>query len=444
MSPSRRALLRAAGAAVAGGLAGCSDVFGSRTPTETATPVPVPDLRAWEVDVGDRVDARPVVADELVYAAVGGEDDSELVALARADGSERGRHAAAGRVVGSTVGVGDGCAFATARAEPPRRGVVTMLDANGSVRWRTDAARRGRPTCLGATGDAVYVGWHNDAERRVGTPLEGEPSTGDGTTKAARTSSAATATPTDASTSPTRRGVAAYDPSDGRARWSPSGPSVTDGTVAESAVFALTDYPRRLYVTAPGDGRELWTREASTVPTVASGVAYLVTDALLALDARTGMRRWRALADVGVRSVAADGRGVYVGGEDGEFRALARADASPRWTAQLGGVDAPAAVTDGTVYAVGNGVLAAFDANSGAERWRTDLGAGSATPVLGDGVVYVRLGRHLHVVARETGERRLSFTPAGDAALTPVAVGPDGRAYVGDDRGRVYALDGSV
>ncbi|OYP18057.1 serine/threonine protein kinase [Streptomyces sp. FBKL.4005] len=187
------------------------------------------------------------------------------------------------------------------------------------------------------------------------------------------------------------------------------------------------------------DGSENWTATTPAGPTgtpvVAAGTIYTGSygDALLALDARDGSRKWQvsAGADVTVLALAgttlftdsaaerqghrvtdgrrlwrteADagpltggGRALAVGTESAAVYAVRAADGSRAWTYALKGAaaDARAVVAGDTVYArAGEGVWA-LDLN-GTPRWSAALGRGAAddqhTPVVRGTRLYVPSG----------------------------------------------------
>ncbi|BCM66351.1 hypothetical protein EASAB2608_01685 [Streptomyces sp. EAS-AB2608] len=187
------------------------------------------------------------------------------------------------------------------------------------------------------------------------------------------------------------------------------------------------------------DGSENWTATTPAGPTgtpvVAAGTVYTGSygDALLALDARDGSRKWQvsAGADVTVLALAgttlftdsaaerqghrvtdgrrlwrteADagpltggGRALAVGTESAAVYAVRAADGSRAWTYALKGAaaDARAVVAGDTVYArAGEGVWA-LDLN-GTPRWSAALGRGAVddqhTPVVRGTRLYVPSG----------------------------------------------------
>jgi outer membrane protein assembly factor BamB len=139
--------------------------------------------------------------------------------------------------------------------------------------------------------------------------------------------------------------------------------------------------------------------------------------AIVALDAVTGVERWRVfVSDALGDAVVVDGT-VYIGGADGLLRALDLASGTMRWMTQPSD-DPQARLLDGVAVAEGvvvaatsDGVLHAIDAATGQEGWRMDdLGGGiGAGPVAAEGIVLVTdANGTLHALDLEDGSRRWS------------------------------------
>ena len=230
----------------------------------------------------------------------------------------------------------------------------------------------------------------------------------------------------------------------------------------------------RFWVTAgdanEGPGVSIWSSPAIDadrgVVYVGTGQAYALpapprSDALLALDLRTGEEVWSTQftagdawtitqptgldADVGAMPNLFTVEGtdaVGVGDKAGTYRALDRETGEILWERPLtegglqGGVMASAAVAGGTVYVASNersqdAVLAAIDADTGEEVWRADLGAHVTGPLTwANDVIYVSddSGR-VAAYAAADGERLWAYSVASPAAGGIAVV--DGTIYAG-------------
>jgi polyvinyl alcohol dehydrogenase (cytochrome) len=230
----------------------------------------------------------------------------------------------------------------------------------------------------------------------------------------------------------------------------------------------------RFYVTR-GDATEapgvsVWSSPAVDVERghvyIGTGQAYGLpapprSDALLALDLRTGEEVWARQftagdawtlanptgldADVGAppNLFTVDGAdAVGVGDKDGVYRALDRETGEVLWEHRItpgglqGGVMASAAVEGGHIYVSSNDAstdadLVALEADTGEELWRTEVGAHVTGPVTwANGVVFLAddSGR-IAAYDAEDGERLWAYTVAAPAAGGIAVV--DGVAYGG-------------
>lgn len=293
MSPSRRTLLRTAGSALLATVTGCSEAL-TGTPTRTVSPAPVP--TNWQTDLGPDLRTRPVVGREAVYTAVAGSDGdrTELVALDRTAGSERGRQPVRGAVHGQPVPCPGGCAFGTHRPERPV-GSLALLGPDGAVRWRTPPVR-GEPTPLGAADSAVVVGWRA-IPRPDRTPIVPREEHGHATSVPASTPTA-TATPVER----IEQGVIAYDVDGGSVRWTaPLGGVSEPPTVVAGSVYAVGHGV--VACLDASTGGERWRRDlgaGSATPAIVDGTVYVRLGRWLdALDATAGRERQLLVAGEG-------------------------------------------------------------------------------------------------------------------------------------------------
>jgi outer membrane protein assembly factor BamB len=186
------------------------------------------------------------------------------------------------------------------------------------------------------------------------------------------------------------------------------------------------------------DGRQVWRADAgssvTSSPAVAGGRVYVQTRTgeVLALDARTGARVWRARTgpdapfewgfesgDTWVSSPSVANGSVLVGGGDGYLYAFGAGDGAVRWRMKTGGrVRSSPAVVGGVAY-VGSadGSVYAVDVQTGAVRWRFDT-----------------LGRSLHSAEFGFDRRTVQSSPAVSG----------GTVYVGARDGILYAIDAAT
>lgn len=257
----------------------------------------------------------------------------------------------------------------------------------------------------------------------------------------------------------------AVDAKEGTLRWKfgaeygvvGSAPVVEDGVV----YFGADD--GNVYAVDAEEGTELWRftlpdQKIRSAPAVAGGIVYFTCNVgLYAVDAPSGMQRWRSLND-----------GSLMGPEN-DFR--------------FGSSNV--AVADGVVYAVSRETsrreFYAFDADSGVELWRIEVesgefvvvdgiayswGAGhlwalangqtlwsiptpslwdAASMVMADGIVYGSDGRVTAAVDTVKGEEIWQFTtPSDGTSYTTHPAVADGRVYVNSADGYLYALGAAV
>lgn len=223
----------------------------------------------------------------------------------------------------------------------------------------------------------------------------------------------------------------------------------------------------------PATGSIAWSAigDAPTVlcsPTVKDGTVYVgsAADALHAFDAATGDLEWEFTTTEYVETAPAvvDGR-IYAADADGVVYAVST-DGEEVWrhdteqnlhshaltvrddTVVVGTSGNMPAVVSGDTERSKAGKVVALDAGSGAERWSftgpEDWFSGTA---LGDGRVYV--GNHtgeVFALDLDTGDEIWSWRPTGQGAEHAGVLAPptyaDGTVYVGlHAAGRVVALD---
>ncbi|HEX6424531.1 MAG TPA: PQQ-binding-like beta-propeller repeat protein [Acidimicrobiales bacterium] len=382
----------------------------------TVDPGTVADLApAWEVDGVKGVTGTPVVAGGTVYV---GDWTGHLRAIDAATGDERWAHDLGGGYVGGAAALDDDVV------------VVGTFDArlvavdrdSGQPVWETPVDDHPKAVVFGSPVVAEGLVLVGVGSFEVFVP--GDP--------------------------PTFRGqVVAVDAASGDEAWRFA---VTAGDETE------------------GPGVSVWSSPAVDtdrgVLYIGTGQAYAPpapprSDALLALDLRTGREVWSTQFTAGDAWTITDPTGLdadvgaapnlfTVGGTDavgvgdkaGAYRALDRDTGAVLWERQLtegglqGGVMASAAVAGGTVFVTSNeasrdAVLAALAADTGDELWRVDVGAHVTGPVTwASDVVYVAddSGRIAAYDAGDGGRlwsHAVPFPAAGGIAVV------DGTVYAG-------------
>lgn len=125
--------------------------------------------------------------------------------------------------------------------------------------------------------------------------------------------------------------------------------------------------------------------------------------------------------------------------------ALDQIDGSLVWGPKLVGEGegtASATYENGRVYAVSSsGMVAAFDASTGARAWTNEVGGFPAPPIAADGVVYVGGPAHIEAFEQDTGAVRWSRLFGGGGS-TPALDGAS--LFVGQSCDEVHAFDAAL
>ena len=199
------------------------------------------------------------------------------------------------------------------------------------------------------------------------------------------------------------------------------------------------------------DGSERWRTslgDHGPFPIARQGDALLLwaTNSLVAVEAKSGAERWRRSfdgADVhGFRGAVTDGT-VFVWGR--KLLALNARTGSRRWAfdpeTQVEGHGAVVAVEDGTVYTGVGRQLYALDAKSGTPRWEWTGGSNFHDYWGGvrDGVVYAMGERTVYALDADSGDERWTYLNEG-AVVYWLDVRDDSVYFAADD-GTLYAVD---
>lgn len=246
----------------------------------------------------------------------------------------------------------------------------------------------------------------------------------------------------------------------GRGNWfaDPSSPTVADGVTYAGTMDRFTAVDA-----ATGD--LVWHSHLNGIistPAVVDGVMY-VGDAndrrnqVHAIDARTGISLWSFTTGWSVRASPTVVNGfVYITSLDGYLYALDASTGDEVWSHQLSGFfesgsESSPAVVNGKVYAVAeSGTIEALDAASGDLLWQSPCGGFSGSqpsPTVVDGVVYV--GALIPVFGQgilcafdaDTGVMLWSVEP--DPIGTPDVTVHGGIAYMILDN-TIFALDAAT
>lgn len=207
-----------------------------------------------------------------------------------------------------------------------------------------------------------------------------------------------------------------------------------------------------LYALDPADGSPLWGYETNFSPDetlVTDTTVYLSSlgdEPLVAVDATTGLERWKTEAGTGVHPQAY-AQGYVVGpvlNQDGQFGAVEASSGSIEWTRDIGNSDLSRGpcITNDAVYC-GTGTLYALNLDDGSIRWRRTLVEPDSDlrPVSDGSTVYLALSGRNQVLALDgqTGDvqwrKQIQGLLGGSTATLT-----DKTLYVALERG-VVALD---
>ena len=228
---------------------------------------------------------------------------------------------------------------------------------------------------------------------------------------------------------------------------------VASPTVALGTVFAGF-YGGSLYALNAADGTLGWVNPDDVLqssPAVSNGVVYVDDGSLCALNAATGTSLWCSSVgyqggDLPAGPTVANGM-VYVGSNDGRFRAFNANTGALVWVYDTGGyIYSSAAVVNGIVYfGSWDDNLYALNANTGTLIWKFAANNYiNASPAVVNGVVYfTSWDGNAYALDAGTGALLWSYgfaAPYG-GLVSSVAVA-NGMVYVsGQNLHFVYALD---
>lgn len=194
-----------------------------------------------------------------------------------------------------------------------------------------------------------------------------------------------------------------------------TGAIVWKAVLPEGVTRSVTGSPDTVYVGAGGillalrlsDGTILWQSTVGTTgscgtPTVAAGLVFDATNldgdgsmpvAVVAVDAASGMARWRYTSPAGnpTYTPAVSGGRAYLVSEDGTVVAVDAATGATIWSTPTGAPnEALPALADGLVYVATNGhTLLTLDEKTGVTRWQAPIVGVPYAPVVAQGYVLV-------------------------------------------------------
>ncbi|MGI8665861.1 MAG: PQQ-binding-like beta-propeller repeat protein [Jatrophihabitans sp.] len=217
-----------------------------------------------------------------------------------------------------------------------------------------------------------------------------------------------------------------------------------------------------LHALDPATGRQRWQYDGgagygtdlSTGPAVLAGGTILwpgPQHTLFALSA-TGTLLWRETFAAELLSPAVAGaHRVYVADLDGHLSALEVTATGHRrvWTLDLHGSDyaSPTVGPDGTVYTASTDYLVAVRdlGDSGVQRWRYHAKSliEVSNAVASDGTVVLGTNADREYGIRPDGSRAWSFDK-GEYTYSSSVIRPDGKAYFGDNQGRLTVLQAAT
>jgi outer membrane protein assembly factor BamB len=257
--------------------------------------------------------------------------------------------------------------------------------------------------------------------------------------------------------------TSAIGPQTGTVRWKASlGDDLTPGQVigVDGSVLAASE-GGVLYALDPATGKQRWHydggsafgNDLSTSPAVLVGGTILwpgPRETLFALSSK-GVLLWKERFGTQLLSPAVAGAGrVYVASLGGKLMALSITATGHRvvWSLDVGGDDfaSPTVGPDGTIYtAAGKDLIAVRDlGDSGVQRWRFHAKdtIEVSNGVAADGTVVLGTNADSEYGVHPNGKKAWAFKK-GEYTYSSSVIRPDGKAYFGDNQGRLTVLQSS-
>lgn len=240
----------------------------------------------------------------------------------------------------------------------------------------------------------------------------------------------------------------AIDAEVGKQVWQFDKTTYSCSAVADGMVYIGGD---SLYALSAMTGQEQWSIKLSSAefPAVVNGTIYVYSrnkdrsHKLSALSCRNGLLKWQAQVSLSSGCPLIDDEIVLVHNYH-YVNALSLATGEVAWqfkTQQYD--DRLSAISDGTVYLVGQKNFYAADIRTGEVKWNFSPEKGSLRHDLAifDGTVYtISQNTHtLYALSCTTGEEKWQFTTDTNIQTPPTIA--DGIVYLGTFSGNVYAVD---
>ena len=193
-------------------------------------------------------------------------------------------------------------------------------------------------------------------------------------------------------------------------------------------------------------GDQLWMVKVKgfpSSPAVDEGTVYFADqdNHLLAVDLKTGRRKWNFTAAHNIHTHAVTGDRVYFADTHGDLYSADKTTGQLAWKAdKVGRVRSALAVNNGMIFYGGNvNSVYAIDASSGVEKWRFQTRSSCSAPVIAGGVLFfVSADRFLYAVDGVTGKEKWKYKCKNQPQLSPTIT--DAATYLLDDEGYVFSL----
>ena len=243
-----------------------------------------------------------------------------------------------------------------------------------------------------------------------------------------------------------------FDPATGRikSQFRPGGPVATTPAIANGTLFFGSD-DHNFYAVDLATGSTKWSVPTGwptdSAPTVSDGIVYFGADYMYALDAATGVVKWKFFLNPATIMAAplVNNGVVYIGSENDTLYALDAATGGVKWRARADNTLAQSTptISNGVLY-VGaeSGSLFAFDAATGTQQWKALPGASVYDqPFVYNNTVYITADDgNLYAVNAQTGAGVWNIPQM--YANGSGAIVANGVLYVGTGGSRYfYALD---